>query len=125
LTDNHRLIGFAKALDRLEEALAEPPSPLVRDACIQRFEFSFKLGWKAVKEALKQRGLDCQSPKSCLREAFRQGWIDDEAAGILLLDDRNLTSHTYDETLAEVIYKRLPRHLSFLQGLKDRLMVAA
>ena len=115
---------IVKALDRLEEALAEPPSPLVRDACIQRFEFSFELGWKAIKESLKQQGLECQSPKSCLREAFRQGWIDDENAGIVLLDDRNLTSHTYDEELAEVIYKRLQQHLSFMQGLKAQLIAA-
>lgn len=124
MADNPRLTGFIKALGRLEEALAEPPSPLVRDACIQRFEFSFELGWKAIKESLKQQGLECQSPKSCLREAFRQGWIDDENAGIVLLDDRNLTSHTYDEELAEVIYKRLQQHLSFMQGLKAQLIAA-
>ena len=124
MADNPRLTGFIKALGRLEEALAEPPSPLVRDACIQRFEFSFELGWKAIKENLKQQGLECQSPKSCLREAFRQGWIDDENAGIVLLDDRNLTSHTYDEELAEVIYKRLQQHLSFMQGLKAQLIAA-
>lgn len=124
MADNPRLTGFIKALGRLEEALAEPPSPLVRDACIQRFEFSFELGWKAIKESLKQQGLECQSPKSCLREAFRQGWIDDENAGIVLLDDRNLTSHTYDEELAEVIYKRLQQHLSFMQSLKAQLIAA-
>ena len=124
MADNPRLTGFIKALGRLEEALAEPPSPLVRDACIQRFEFSFELGWKAIKESLKQQGLECQSPKSCLREAFRQGWIDDENAGIVLLDDQNLTSHTYDEELAEVIYKRLQQHLSFMQGLKAQLIAA-
>ena len=103
MADNPLLTGFIKALGRLEEALAEPPSALVRDACIQRFEFSFELCWKAIKENLKQQGLECQPLKSCLREAFRQGWIDDEKAGIVLLDDRNLTSHTYDEELAEVI----------------------
>ena len=124
MADNPRLTGFIKALGRLEEALAEPPSPLVRDACIQRFEFSFELGWKAIKESLKQQGLECQSPKSCLREAFRQGWIDDENAGIVLLDDQNLTSHTYDEELAEVIYKRLQQHLSFMQSLKAQLIAA-
>ena len=124
MADNPRLTGFIKALGRLEEALAEQPSALVRDACIQRFEFSFELCWKAIKENLKQQGLECQSPKSCLREAFRQGWIDDENAGIVLLDDRNLTSHTYDEELAEVIYKRLQQHLSFMQGLKAQLIAA-
>lgn len=121
MTDTSRLTAFGKALARLQEALTEPPSSLVRDAAIQRFEFSFELGWKAVKEVLRKQGLDCRSPKSCLREAFRQGWIDDEAAGLLLLNDRNLTSHTYDETLAEKIYQRLPGHLALLKMLESRL----
>ena len=42
----------------------------------------------------------------------------------MLLDDRNLTSHTYDEELAEVIYKRLQQHLSFMQSLKAQLIAA-
>lgn len=117
-----KLAGFIKTTKRLEEALREPPSALIRDACIQRFEFSFELGWKAIQEQLRQQGLNCQSPKSCLREAFKQGWIEDENAGIEILNDRNLTSHTYDEQLAKSIYTRLPKHLEFLTGLTTILL---
>lgn len=113
-----RLHSFINAANRLEEALKEPPTALVRDACIQRFEFSFELGWKAIQEQLREQGQNCQSPKSCLREAFKQGWIEDEKAGVELLVDRNMTSHTYDENLAKAIYTRLPKHLKFLNQLK-------
>ncbi len=119
--DTPRLTGFSRALDRLEEALAEPPSAIVRDASIQRFEFAFELAWKAIQERLRNEGQPCPSPKACLRAGFRQGWIDDETAALALLDDRNLTSHTYDEALAQAVYERLPDHLLFLRRLQQRL----
>ncbi len=120
-TDSPRLIGFTKAITRLEEALNEPVNSLIRDACIQRFEFSFELAWKAIQEYLRQQGQNCQSPKSCLREAFKQGWIANEDAGLKLLGDRNLTSHAYNEDLAKAIYTRLPEHLAFLKTLLSHL----
>ena len=120
-SNSPRFNSFLKATQRLEEALNVPPTPLIQDACIQRFEFSFELGWKAIQEQLRQQGQNCQSPKSCLREAFKQGWVEDEIAGIQLLDDRNQTSHTYDEKLANAIYTRLPQHLKFLKQLTGKL----
>jgi len=124
ISDTPRLRSFAKATQRLAEALEAPTNDLVRDATIQRFEFSFELGWKAIQEVLRQQGQNCQSPKSCLRAAFKQGWIDNETAGIQILDDRNLTSHTYNEDLAVAIYRRLPHHLRFFQQLLERLEAA-
>ena len=93
----------------------------MRDAAIQRFEFSFELAWKAIQEALKKEGLGCQSPKSCLRAAFAQGWIEDEGAALAMLDDRNLTPHSYNEALAQVVFDRLPAHLAFFRRLEARL----
>lgn len=116
-----RLESLERALIRLAEALAAPETDLNRDASIQRFEFSFELAWKAIQERLREDGSDCRSPKPCLREAFRQDWISDEAGWIAMLDDRNLTSHTYDEELARDLYRRLPAHLALLQALANRL----
>lgn len=36
---------FAKAVNRLEEVLAIPVDPIVRDSAIQRFEIVFELCW--------------------------------------------------------------------------------
>ena len=113
--------AFARALARLEEALREPATPIVRDACIQRFEFCFELAWKAIQAALRREGRDCTSPRSCFREAFKQRWIESEEGWTRLLADRNLTSHTYDEALAEAIYGRLPDHELLFAALRDRL----
>lgn len=98
-----------------------PFSDIVRDACIQRFEFGFELAWKAVQQASRNQGRDCMSPRSCLREAFAMSWLADEVAWLAMLADRNLTSHTYDEALAQAVYSRLRQHLSLLQELKNTL----
>jgi nucleotidyltransferase substrate binding protein (TIGR01987 family) len=51
--------------------------------------------------------LDSQSPKRCLKLAFKNSWITGEPARLAMLVDRNQTSHTYDETLAKAVYNRL------------------
>lgn len=109
--------SFVVAVDRLAEALASPESDLHRDAAIQRFEFSFELFWKALQKALLSEGIDAASPKGCFREAFRLGWIRREEPWLIMLEDRDLTSHTYDATLAKAVYRRLPGHLAAFQDL--------
>ena len=118
---SYGLESFARAVGRLEEALALPLSDVIRDACIQRFEFCFELAWKAVQQASRNQGRDCMSPRSCLREAFAMGWLTDEEAWLVMLADRNLTSHTYDEELAQAVYSRLLQHLFLLQELNRTL----
>ena len=53
-----------RALERLETALARPEDDITRDACIQRFEFTFELAWKAIQRQARAEGLECVSPGS-------------------------------------------------------------
>jgi len=119
VSELHR--SFRIAVDRLAEALAAPKSDLHRDAAIQRFEFSFELAWKATQKSLRSEGIDAASPKACFREAFRLGWVQREEPWLSMLEDRNLTSHTYDASLAEAVYQRLPNHLAALRDLTAAL----
>ena len=112
--------SFARAADRLDQALRAPESDLQHDGAIQRFEFCFELAWKALQHELRAQGLDCASPRACLAEAFRQGWIE-QAAWLAMMADHNLTSHTYDEQLARAVYSRLAGHAATLRALLERL----
>ena len=116
--------AYRRAFSRFEEALSEPESALIRDACIQRFEFCFELAWKSIQQLSRRQGQDCSSPKGCLRQAFKQGWIENEEGWIAILADRNLTSHTYDEALAKAVYDRLKAYLPMFKGLLQRLEAA-
>ena len=91
------------AAARLQEAVGQPESSIVRDAVIQRFEFSFELVWKALKLYLEHQGHECGGPRPTLKKAFADGLIatpEEADVWLQMLEDRNLTSHAYDETLA-------------------------
>jgi len=99
-----------RALDTFKEILNETFSIIVRDAAIQRFEYSFEAIWKLLKEYLnKKEGIICNSPKSCFREAFNVQILDEDETikALEMTDDRNLTSHAYIEKVAQKIFEKL------------------
>ena len=111
-----------KVLQRFDEALQYQASqPLVVDASIQRFEFCIELSWKTLKACLTQEGIEANTPRECMQQAFAANWLEDEKPWLSMLKDRNLTSHTYKEDLALEIYRRLPGHYKAMQALHDLL----
>jgi len=115
-----RLAVAQHALGTLQEVLAiEGPSQIERDAAIQRFEYTCEAVWKAAQRYLQEvEGLSIGSPKGSIRASREVGLITDERAtvGLEMIDDRNLTVHTYNESLAEEIYQHLPSYADFLTG---------
>ncbi|MDE2594631.1 MAG: HI0074 family nucleotidyltransferase substrate-binding subunit [Burkholderiales bacterium] len=92
---------FDRAHARLMEALAQPEDDFMRDAVIQRFEFTFEAGWKAAYRWLRIRGVDVdEDAYSVIPEAFKRRVISDEAVWGQMRKFRNLTSHTYNEITA-------------------------
>ena len=64
------------ALKTLEDILKEPFSMIIRDATIQRFEYTFEALWKFLKEYLKENeGIVSNSPKACFKEIFSLSYI--------------------------------------------------
>ena len=76
-----RISVLGQALTRLDEALDQAEDPIVRDACIQRFEFTFEMAWKAVQAQAMAEGLECVSPRDCFRTAFRLGLVENDTRG--------------------------------------------
>jgi nucleotidyltransferase substrate binding protein (TIGR01987 family) len=110
------LARLGRAVERLEEALRVPADqPLAIDGTIQRFEFAFELFWKATRLVLARDGVDVATPRETLRAAFKAGWIGDEAAWLAMLEDRNTSSHVYDETTARRIYVNIGRNAPMLR----------
>ena len=90
---------------RLKEAARLKPTQISRDATIQRFEFCFELSWKTIQAYIRDQGLDGKSPKSCLRVAAELGLIENLEDWFGYLEARNLIAHTYNEDLADRVYK--------------------
>lgn len=107
-----------RSLETLEAIMDEPFSIIVRDAAIQRFEYTFEAFWKFVKEYLRIRGkIIANSPKQCFRQLFTLGMIteDENVAFLEMTDERNMTSHTYKEEVANIIYGGLKRYCRLMK----------
>lgn len=115
--------NFGLALKKLELFLKEPISN-ERDMAgiIQAFEYTFEQCWKACQKIAALEGITAKSPKQSLEAAFQLSLIkqQDETVWLRMLEDRNLTSHTYNEKIAEEVVKRISiTHSKLLRGCFD------
>ncbi|MBI5784314.1 MAG: nucleotidyltransferase substrate binding protein [Rhodocyclales bacterium] len=95
---------FEKALNRLGEALALDESDVVRDAIIQRFEFTFEMAWKAMFRYLTDKGERVAAKAwAVLPIAFESLLIEDAEAWDKMRDYRNETSHEYNQIKAQEV----------------------
>lgn len=102
---NERKTDFVKATQRLAEACEQPYNSFIRDSVIQRFEFCWELAWKVLRFQLLALGVEANNPRAVFQEALTFGLIEDGNMWTEIQRMRNLTSHTYDETLAERVYQ--------------------
>lgn len=91
------------------------------DATIRRFTFTFELFWKTMKTFLNQKGVEVNYPKDVLKEAYASHFLEDEAIWLGMIKDRNLTSHTYDEALADEIFNRIKLYVPVFRQAFDKL----
>jgi len=96
-----KVATLERATGRLEHALKQSKNEFTRDAAIQRFEFTFELAWRTIKDYLAFSGLEARSPRDAIRGAFTSGLIKEDTRWMAMIELRNLTSHTYDEAMAE------------------------
>lgn len=100
------LTSLKNATASLDLAIQQPFDEFLRDSVIQRFEYTFELCWKTLKRYFDwNQGLQESNVKNILREAGKQGLIDDVELWFSFHKARNETSHTYNKQKAEEIYK--------------------
>ena len=120
-----RLRNFEASLNLLEMALdIAEPDLVQRAGLIQFYEMAFELSWKTLKDFLEAKGfLELRGPRDVLKLAFNEGLIDDGHLWMKALEDRNLTSHTYDENTAQQIEVLIRNYYAnLLRLLKSKLL---
>lgn len=115
------LEDLEKTITRLEEAVKLKKTDIVRDSAIKRFELCFDLAWKNIQIYARNEGMDCHSPRGCIKTAFQLNLIEYDDRWLEMLEDRNLTVHMYKENIAEEVYGRLPSYIFLLKGLIQKL----
>lgn len=121
-----RFAQYKNVVEKLEEVIEtynDNNSRIIVDAMIQRFEFCVELSWKLLKDYLSSENVgDFNSPRSVMKESYKMGLITEGELWLDMLEDRNLTSHTYDEIVANTIRDNiLNTHYNLLKKLKEKM----
>ena len=114
-----RFEHFEKSFLLLQDSLTiKSPSIVEKAGVIQFFETTFELAWKLLKDYLTYLGYDVKSPRETIKTAYATELIGDGDRWIEALMDRNLTTHTYNEAIAEEIYEKIKTdYFNLLRGL--------
>jgi len=78
-------------------------SDLEREGIVQRFEYTFELAWKTLKDYLEYTGalLEQITPRYIIKQAFAAKLIEDGQTWMDMLEHRNLMTHTYSQATFE------------------------
>ncbi len=117
---------FKKALAALKRSLDQPKNEFTRNSTIQCFEFSYELAWKTLKRYLSEElNIESEVVKQLFRIAANKGLIKDPQPWFDFQKSRNLTSHTYNENTADLVYETAklfyPEALSLLTKIEAGL----
>jgi len=115
-----RHFNFGKAMALLSAALAiTSPDVTQKAGVIQFFEISFEMAWNTLKDYLEYQGhTGLRSPRDTLKKAFEVGLISDGHAWLELLNDRNLSTHIYDEEkISEIDQLIRTKYMTLLKDL--------
>lgn len=121
-----RFQNFKRAFLLLQEALENNPeelSDLEKEGVIQRFEYTFELAWKTLKDYMEYNGivLDQLTPRYVIKAAFSAKIIEDGQIWIDMLGHRNIMSHTYDQEKFEKVIANISE--DYLSALKQIFML--
>ena len=119
-----RFSNYCSALEQLE-TFFEPHALNAgeKQGLIKAFAFTVEVSWNTLRDLLRSQGnANLLGSRDTLREAFQLGLISDGETWMLMIQDRNLTSHTYNRATAEAIAANITnRYLACCQQLRMRL----
>lgn len=106
-----RFENYEKAFSKLKEAVdlyAENANDLEKEGIIQRFEFTHELAWKVMKDFLQGKGImEVIGSRDATRYAFQNELIENGDAWMEMIESRNKTVHTYQESILIEVYLKI------------------
>lgn len=122
-----RLAQFEKSFALLESAIAiQRLTVIERAGLIQFFEMAFEQGWKLLKDYQESVGFEIVSPRQAIKQAFQSELVADGHAWIGALEDRNLTTHTYNEQTALAVENKIrSSYYPLLKALQETFKTKA
>jgi len=100
-----RFDNFDKAVKQLTKFIEKGDlSELEQQGLIQSFEYNYELAWNTIKDFYENQGeTGIQGSRDAIRMAFKRGLIINGETWMKMIKSRVLTSHTYNEKIADEI----------------------
>jgi len=125
-----RFQNFDRAFLLLSTAFEEKElsafSPLEQEGIIQRFEYTYELAWKTMRDYLQDNGnviLPEITARSVIKEAYVSKIIPDGQVWIDMMLHRNILSHCYDFAKFQEVLKAVnERYLAALSAFHEWLL---
>ena len=106
--------NFVRALANLASSnrIKPPYSPVEQAGIVKLFEICYEQAWKMMKEIMEYHGLNPDktgSPRLITKLAYQNHLINDQEAWLNILDNRNLTTHIYDDEESLAAIKKIQK----------------
>ena len=100
-----RLDNYTKALRQLSKFIEKGQlNELEQQGLIQSFEYTYELAWNTIKDFFEAQGESgILGSRDAFRLAFNRGLVENGEIWMEMIKSRVLTSHTYNEDVAEAI----------------------
>lgn len=125
----YRFDNYKRAITLLRESMdtikERELNQLEKEGVIQRFEYSWELAWKTLKDYLHAEGvvLDKITPASVIRAGFEAKIINNGELWMQALDARNKMAHSYDlKVFEQIILKIEQEYFTLLDDLYHYLL---
>ncbi|HBB17265.1 MAG TPA: nucleotidyltransferase [Syntrophus sp. (in: bacteria)] len=104
-----RFDNYAKALRQLTKFIEKGElNDMEQQGLIQCFEYSYELAWNTIKDLFETQGeMSIIGSRDAFRLAFQRGLIEDGETWMEMIKSRVLTSHTYNEDIADEISSKI------------------
>lgn len=121
-----KYMNLKKAYAKLKEVsdLYDGKNDIIRDSLIQRFEFTYELTHKTLREFMSYLGVTLENsfPRTIFKKAYVNNLISDDKVWISLLEDRISISHIYNESLSDEVANRIvTKYVDAIGELVDNL----
>lgn len=121
-----RFQNFQNAFMQLDQAVSKVDelSVLEKEGMVQRFEYTFELAWKTLKDFLEDQNVEAKFPREVIKKAFEYEIIENGEIWLEMMEQRNLMAHTYSEDIfkkaVQLICEKYFKALSQVHGFLSK-----
>jgi nucleotidyltransferase substrate binding protein (TIGR01987 family) len=109
-----RFENYRKALAQLNDAVAlsaeRELTNLEKQGLVKGFEYTYELAWNVMKDYFRYQGnQEIRGSRDAIRAAYQSDLVDDGHIWMKMIEDRNLSIHTYNQNVVEKIEDHILR----------------